>query len=252
MLKLYDIRKFQSFIQPYYYNILEESYYPKAKMEQYNAGIFNRKRKKYKPKDTFQLCSFNCISSLILKEERLKEKYTLSRFNAPVIQYSKFGLGEELSEDMTALSNTNEESVAAIREAEQIKAIQEKIKAYYSTLVKGNTSLQIDSNGQYLLVCSVDGNLYMYSLKHLDLCPPKIYKSQKASYYSKAEICPSGDLIGSANAEGKVVLWDSQSGDILKVYDDMYAHELNGFSWMHSPQHIFAAGGDEGIVAIYK
>ena len=247
MVKIYDTRKFDSFIAPYYYNIIEESYYPLTKMDEYNAGILTKKRKKYNPKEACLMGSFNPITSYVLKEEKLKEKAFVNKSGQKGLMYS-----DELSEDPATLSNTNDESCIPTKDIEQIKAIQDKVKLYYTSLVRGNSSIHLGSNGQYLLISSVDGNLYLYSIKHLDICPPKIFKSQRISYYSKAEISQSADFIGLANAEGRVMIWDRKSEELMKVYVDMDSHELNGFSWMCCPEHTFAVGGDDGIVTIYS
>lgn len=251
LMKVWDVRMFTSFIEPYYYNLIEDDYILKSKLESSNAKICKNKHKK-QPKEPIMKCSFNSISALLLKEERIKEKFTLSsRFNKPLLSYHKPVVGEEMSDDLTGgISYTSEESILSTKESISLRKVQNEIQRN-SIEIKGYSSIHIDQYEKYLLVSSVNGQLYVYSLRHLDSQAPKIYGTQKASYYTKAEISSCSGFIGSGNSDGSVAIWDMEQPGVVHKYESLDSHEINGFSWMKTPyQYVIAAGGDDGIISI--
>jgi len=121
----------------------------------------------------------------------------------------------------------------------------------------GISSIQMDSNGKHLLVCSTDSRVYLYDPSRLDWGACTILTGgQNMSFYVKCDFSPDGNFVLTGSCNSRAYIWDiHQSTDyFLYPFLEMEGHqgEVSDVAWCHAEPELIATSGDDCMISLWQ
>ncbi|GJD11366.1 Denticleless protein [Galdieria sulphuraria] len=123
----------------------------------------------------------------------------------------------------------------------------------------GISSIQMDSNGRYLLACSTDSRVYLYDPSRIEWGACTILTGgQNMSFYVKCDFSPDGNFVVTGSCNSKAYIWylgqNRSTESCLYPFLELEGHqgEVSDVAWCRTEPELIATSGDDCMVSLWQ